>query len=276
MKRPLLNQRVRECLGRSISRAKSLEACDGAAVNATRAWLRIGCWLMALGLGNACFTWAQPAGDETPQPSDESSEQPISFEPTTPAGKGSGETDYASFRLIVDRNIFNGNRSGQRITSTRNSSRLRSVQVDSFALVGTLISSKGPLAFFDGSESAFRQVLRPGDTIAGYRVDEVMPAGVRLADGTNVMDLCVGNGMRREDGGGWRLALGADSYASSAGGASFTSDPEDDGRSRGSDSFSVGRGERSGDSDEGEDNGAPAETDDVLKRLMEQREKEMQ
>jgi len=150
------------------------------------------------------------------------------------------------------------------------------VQVDSFALVGTLVSSEGPLAFFDGSESAFRQVLKPGEMIAGYRIDEILPGGVRLAEGTNRTDPCVGNGLRREDGGGWRLALGANSFASGGDSASSGIDSRDGGRSRSRGSSYDPRTAPSGPDDAETAPPSSTEANEVLKRLMEQREKEMQ
>ena len=52
--------------------------------------------------------------------------------------------DFPAFKILADRNIFNGNRSGQRMVSTRSSSQQRSVRVESFSLVGTLLTEGTP------------------------------------------------------------------------------------------------------------------------------------
>jgi len=190
------------------------------------------------------------------------------------AAPASNESGYSAFKMIADRNIFNGNRSGQVIRSTRSSTQQRSVRVDSFALVGTMVSEKGPMAFFDGTESSYRKAVRTGDSIAGFKIHEILHAGVRLAAGTNTVDLKVGSGMRREDEGLWKPASSGLSFASgSASSRSSTSySSRSDGgssRDRSSSSRNESRSENSG-----SDAASSADVDEVLKRLMEKREKE--
>jgi hypothetical protein len=63
-------------------------------------------------------------------------------------------SDYTSFRIIAERNIFNPNRSGR---AGRNATRRepeKRKRVESFALVGTLSYEKGQFAFFDGASSS--------------------------------------------------------------------------------------------------------------------------
>jgi len=212
---------------------------------------------------------------------------PAEVEPPSPVREEpSGKSGFSAFRIITERNIFDGNRSGQRISSTRSSSLQRSVRVDAFSLVGTMISAKGPVAFFDGTESGYREALKPGQRIAGFDVREVRYSGVRLAQGTNTIDLAVGTGMRRENGGLWKPSSGPISFASSSsGGSEDRSGSYSDSASRYSSRSSSRNGSRSnggGYRDGGESfNGgsspsAPptAEVNEVLKRLMEQRDKE--
>lgn len=197
--------------------------------------------------------------------------------PTPPTGK----LDFSSFKPVVDRNIFNGNRSGQRMTSTRSSTQQRSVRVEAFTLVGTLISERGSTALFDGTSSEFRKPLKAGGTIAGFTVKEILHAGVRLAEGTNTLDVRVGSGLRREDEGLWKPATGG-SYASTP---SIASNRESGGVSSRPDNGSGrtfarnggGRGGRGESNGSTENSSAPAsggDVDAILKRLMEQREKE--
>ena len=159
----------------------------------------------------------------------------------------------------------------------------RSVQVDSFSLVGTLFSANGPKAFFDGTDSDFKKVLKPGETIAGFQISEILPAGVRLAGGASGMDLRVGNGLRREDGGPWKLSTVSATYASRSSGAASDNDSfrrsrsNDTRRSSGrEDTYSRRNDENSSTTASRGESPPAAEVNEVLRRLMEQREKENQ
>jgi hypothetical protein len=172
-------------------------------------------------------------------------------------------TDFAAFRVIAEHNIFNGNRSGQRITSTRSGSLQRSVRVDAFTLVGTLDSGKGWLAFFDGTQSDYHKVLRAGDSIAGFKVKEIIYSGVRFDENGAELALRVGSSLRREDGGAWFVSATSGSYASSRAGESHSS-------------YNGSGGSSTTVSSSNSDGGAAPSgaMSDVLKRLMERREKE--
>jgi hypothetical protein len=62
---------------------------------------------------------------------------------------------------------------------------------------------KGDFAFFDGSRSQYRKALKLADTIADYKIANITPNSVRLAAGTNELELRVGMRLRREDQGPW-------------------------------------------------------------------------
>lgn len=178
--------------------------------------------------------------------------------------------DFDSFKLITDRNIFNGNRSGQRIVAR--SSPQRPTRVDSFTLVGTMSSERGDLAFFDGSESEFRKALKLESQIAGFVVKEIWPAGVKLVEGTNEIALRVGTALRREDEGYWRYAEPG-SYSSTSG--SWTTSSSSYSRSRydSSDRNSSSTPSSSGSSETAAPSG---DVNEILRKLMEKREKENQ
>jgi hypothetical protein len=164
--------------------------------------------------------------------------------PTPSQPSTAGPRDYASFKLIAERNIFNANRS--RRSGRASSEERKPNRVDTVTLVGMLTYEKGPYAFFDGSSSDYRKVLGPGKTIAGYTIEEITGTGVKLNSGTNTVELQVGSQMRREEGGEWHVVGGSRAQASTAGATS------------------------SGDSTE------PAgEESDIVKRLMQQREQEL-
>src|SRR5258706_16352028 len=65
---------------------------------------------------------------------------------------------------------------------------------------------KGLFAFFDGTRSDYRKVLKQDDTIAGFKITAIEPSHVILASATNELDLGVGKQLRREDEGEWRMS----------------------------------------------------------------------
>jgi len=151
--------------------------------------------------------------------------------------------DFAAFRLITERNIFDPNRRARRGPPP---SRPR--DVDAFTLVGTMNYSKGDFAFFDGTSSSYRKVLKVAGTIAGYTVQAISPESVKLVRENKQLELAVGTQLRRQDDGTWVQATRAGSYA-----ADSSSSPDS------SSSTSSSSGADS----------------DVLKRLMERRQKSM-
>jgi len=261
------------------------QLCDLGFVNLPRA-SRIVCLLVPLVAGGSLSLSAQTNDLGTPPATNAVAAS--TAEPEHKSAPTSGKLDYSSFKIVTERNIFNGNRSGQRLTSTRSSTQQRSVRVESFTLVGTLLSEeKAPMAFFDGTSSELRKALKAGGNIAGFSVKEILHTGVRLAEGTNTLEVPVGSGMRREDEGLWKFSTGGN-YASVASSVMPASSSPDEARSSNSGrSFGRERGSRNGSSSGRENNdaspaasssggtgAAPVDAAEVLKRLMEKREKE--
>jgi hypothetical protein len=118
-----------------------------------------------------------------------------------------GKLDYASFKIVTERNIFNSHRSARYAPRTEATPQAR---VDSFALVGTMSYEKGLFAFFDGTSSEYRKSLQINDQIAGFKIAGIESAFVKLASPTNEIQLPVGMQMRREDKGEWRLGAQPD------------------------------------------------------------------
>ena len=203
----------------------------------------------------------------------------------------------SAFRIVAERNIFNANRSGGQV---RLSSSQRPARVESFTLVGTMAYEKGAYAFFAGSSSEFSKVIKTTGVIAGHKVVDVLANSVKLEADGKITDLPIGSAMRREDEGAWKLG---DAVAGS--GASYASTREDDRSSR-SGRDSGGRFSRSSRAESASEaaaissNSSADQSDsrkqdkqdnkdlkkelkldskmesEILKRLMERREKESQ
>lgn len=156
----------------------------------------------------------------------------------------SSRFDFPSFKIITERNIFDPHRSGGGTRTVAREGSEQRVRAQTFALLGTMSYEKGRFAFFDGTDSQYRKVLQPTDSIAGFKIAEVAPTCVKLQT-TNgqILELCVGMQMRHREEEGWQLAGTAEASTGGSSGSSTS--------------------------------GASAgESEDVIKRLMAQREKD--
>jgi hypothetical protein len=160
-------------------------------------------------------------------------------------------TNYSSFQIIVDRNIFDPNRYAH---TSRSRGRSTSPSVPPFSLVGTMSSRQGMLAFFDGNDSDYRKVLSPGGVIAGYQVAEITLHGVKLASTNTPVTMKVGAQMRQAVKGEWQLAESGELPAATAANEAPATDETPAA---------------------GAASGSASEPNDVLKKLMQHREQEL-
>ncbi|HEV2691775.1 MAG TPA: hypothetical protein VG347_02655 [Verrucomicrobiae bacterium] len=182
-----------------------------------------------------------------------------------------GPQDYDQFtRFITDRNIFDPNRVPRynpttRVVRTRTRHTAGAPYV---TLVGTMSYEKGLFAFFDSNNSDMKKIIGPGDTIGIYTVKEISANKVTLA-GKDKKEFVmkVGEQMRQESG-VWQVSEATDSGGSPAPAEATSSVPASE-----------------SDSSTGSTDAQPAEpaapssnleANDVLKRLMQLREKENQ
>lgn len=123
-------------------------------------------------------------------------------------------TDYRNFDIIPKKNIFNPRRSPAYVPSERPQTVRR--RTESLALVGVMSYGKGPMAFFEGTRSDYRKVLKPNDSIAGFKVTAIEPSSVKLVANTNEIELQLGMQLAREEDGDWKLSVrpeSLDNYA---------------------------------------------------------------
>jgi hypothetical protein len=177
-----------------------------------------------------------------------------------PPAHSAGATDFSTFKLVTERNIFDPNRYPH--TAGYRPPRTVSRSAPAFALVGTLNYPKGMFAFFDGNSPEYRQVLQRNGVIAGYTVTDITLAGVTLKPaGTNAvsLDFKIGSQMRL-NGTDWELTGTDEDFTSptSAAASSPTAAAEDN-----NPPTTPGPAPSSG------------AVSDVLKRLMQQRAQEM-
>ena len=163
-------------------------------------------------------------------------------QPTAPA-----VADFSAFKIISERNIFDPNRSPRRAGGPARRDRT----VESVTLVGIMSYGKGDFAFFNGTSSEHKKVLKASDTIAGYKLASIGANSVRLSAGEKEVELKIGSQLRREEEGEWTVSTQAEAYAATpAASSASASKPAEAGAAS---------------------NGADSE---VLKRLMQRREQE--
>ena len=186
-----------------------------------------------------------------------------------------GPTDYGRFSsFITERNIFNPNRYAIYSPTSRPVVRRPPPNAPTFTLVGTMSYEKGMFAFFDGNQSNLRKVLYQSDSnsIAGFTLAEITLAGVKLqaADKKQIVEMKIGQAMHQE-GSSWQLASQGGSFGGGNGGFG--------GRNRGFDSGSSRESAApAADSSSPDTSAAPSpalEGNDILKKLMQQRQQEL-
>ena len=174
--------------------------------------------------------------------------------------------DYRSFQGIAERNIFNPNRTRRTRGGAGEAEPPKPPQIDIIALSGTIQSARGQFAFFDSNASAFRKAVRVGDVIAGYTLRDVQQTSVALEREKESIRLKVGEQLRREDEGEWKVTRG-ETFTSSSGETSGGSGAP----ASGATTADAGSGSASTGS---ESSGGGGGASDALKRLLEKRRKE--
>jgi hypothetical protein len=113
--------------------------------------------------------------------------------------------EYQSFQLVNDRNIFNPNRTRRSRYDEVEPEKPKEPKIEVVALTGTLSYDRGTVAFFDSTSSEFRKAAKVGDQIAGYALKEITQSQVALERESQLLQLKVGQQLRRQDEGAWEV-----------------------------------------------------------------------
>ena len=166
---------------------------------------------------------------------------------------------FDAFRLMRTKNMFDPNRRPAR-TETASAQRpgapVRQNRSSSLTLTGTMVTEGKTLAFFAGTRADYSKVLSVGDTIADCKITAIKPTEVEMERGGKPGALAVGHQLQIE---GVPSDVTAEEPAAAA---SASGAPPAD---------STAAAPTPGPS-------APAasnDKNDVLRRMMERREKEM-
>ena len=125
----------------------------------------------------------------------------------TPASKPAKTDDgFKPFAVITQQNIFNANRGPAKPVATATAKPPRPPKIEAFALLGTMSSERGSVAFFDGTSTAYRKAAEIGDPLGAYTVAAIAHDRVTLRSGDRELCLPMQMQFRREDQGEWQLA----------------------------------------------------------------------
>lgn len=246
-------------------------------------------------LTNSVTAPTPPPGTNTAESSRRTSPSPEASTAVNGASTNApSRADYAYFRMVNDRNIFNPKRIPNRPDSSGRPRRetRRAPKIDAFSLVGSLRYAKGDIAFFNGTSSSYKTAVKPGESIADHKVVAIDSDNVTLEFDGKAVILPIGSQIRREEEGEWTLAPGvasatptrSNSSSSGSSGTRSSMTASTSGDSNGSPGAAEGEGAAEGDDAEAGDEtpapdspaaargGSPA--DEVLRRLLQRREQE--
>lgn len=174
--------------------------------------------------------------------------------PAAVVKEGPRPSEWAFYKIITDRNIFNPNRSPTNIEAPPRDNT-PAPRTDWFSLKGTMSYEEKAYAFFEGTGSQYNGGFKTNDAIGGYKIAEIAGDHINLAASADkTIELRVGMQMRRVGSGPWTLVASPDLSAT----------PESGDGGSGASSSSSGSGS----------GGGSANVDEVMKRLMERRAKE--
>ncbi len=108
-----------------------------------------------------------------------------------PAGAAEKVAGYDSFKLIRTRNMFDPNRKPVRVDSTARTAA-RPNRNSSLTLTGTMATEGKALAFFDGTRADYRKVLTVGESIADGKITAIKATQIELERAGKPVVLAVG------------------------------------------------------------------------------------
>ena len=186
--------------------------------------------------------------------------------PNAPTGKG-----FDAFPLLRSRNVFDPNRRAPRTeeSQARRPGQSRN-RTDSFTLTGTMVTEGKTLAFFSGTRAEYSRVIAVGESIGDFKLKTIAAGQVELERDGKATALAIGRTLQLE---GTHAPEGPDTpeetVDSNTPPASAGTSP--DAASLGSTSPSVAPGAPGGATVPG----APPDKAELMRRMMERRQKEM-
>jgi hypothetical protein len=127
--------------------------------------------------------------------------------PITPAATAiPAATEFAAFRAVSDRNIFNASRVDRIARSeTLSAPPPAPPPAQTITFVGTMAYDKGNYAFFDSSEAAYRRVLSVDETLGVFQITAINTDSVELRQADETVTMNLRQQLRRTADSPWTL-----------------------------------------------------------------------
>ena len=135
---------------------------------------------------------------------------------TAPSKAVKVEDGFKPFAIITERNVFNANRSLPPPPAAAKLKVPPPPKIEAFALLGTMSTERGSVAFFDGTSTTYRKAVETGDMLGTYTVASIEHDRVTLTAGERELCLPIKMQFRREDQGEWLLADLPDNFQPTA------------------------------------------------------------
>lgn len=135
---------------------------------------------------------------------------------TATAKPTKADDGFKPFAVITQQNIFNTHRNLPSPPTPAAPKPPRPPKVEALALLGTMSSERGAVAFFDGTSTAFRKAAQAGDKLGGYTLTAIEHDRVTLQIGDRELCLPLKMQCYREDQGEWQIAALPDDFQATA------------------------------------------------------------
>lgn len=133
----------------------------------------------------------------------------------SPAKLAKVDDGFKPFAVITQRNVFNTNRNPPSPVEAVPTPP-RTPKVEALALIGTMSSERGSVAFFDGTSTAYRKAAATGEKIGSCTVLSIEHDRVTLQAGDRELCLPLKMQFYREDQGEWQLTTLPEDFQPSA------------------------------------------------------------
>jgi Tfp pilus assembly protein PilP len=127
---------------------------------------------------------------------------------STPAKPAKADDGFKPFASIAQQNVFNTHRGSASpvVAAPKSPKPAKPLPLEAFALLGTLRSERGAVAFFDGTSPVYRKAVATGEQLGPYTVTVIEHDRVTLKAGDRELCLPLKMQFRREGEGEWLLA----------------------------------------------------------------------
>lgn len=208
--------------------------------------------------------------------------EPQKAEKAEKAEKSSVKPDqppFESFGILTMRNIFDPRRqSNQRpAEAPPTTPTLAAPPLDRIALEGVLLNQKVAVAFFEGTMPEYNKTLRLGEEIAGHKLAAIHTDRVVLVSGEQKKVLPLAGHLNHQVNGNWEVTTDTTPVYSSPPTSNTSETKEAKGTGGTGETKETSSRRRGTDSEDHKPATAPSggAQDDMLKKLMEKRRKEM-